>query len=425
MLKDNQKEVFYMDYYSILSSLGVKENQIKRSHHITENNETLFWVEINPTQRKCVYCNSNANIKDYKTKQIKVLPSFGMKTYLELKLPRYKCKCCRKTYIHNLNISFNSLHKPIIKDMIEDFSKIITFSDIAEKYNVSPTKVINIFDEYCPNIRANFDEVLCIDEFSNIRKSDDKYACILVDFKTHKIIDIIKNRTLPYLRQYFSKVPLSVRDNVKFIITDMYDGYITIAKDYFHNSIIAIDPFHYVSYLTNAVQEIRRNLIKNGVYFKDQSWMGKHWRLITTNPKNLPNKLMTLSSGETISYEDRIRRYVRQDKDLEYAYLLLQDFYSVTKKLTYENSLSYIGYCINLMINSSIKELNICGYTWNHYKEYICNSFIKINGNRLSNGPIEGINSRVKTLKKIYCGYRNPQRFYNRIILIVNKKRAE
>ena len=77
------------------------------------------------------------------------------------------------------------------------------------------------------------------------------------------------------------------------------------------------------------------------------------------------------------------------------------------------------------MINSCIKELNLYGYKWNDYKEYICNSFIKVNGARLSNEPIEGINSIVKALKKIYCGYRNPQRFYNRVILIVNKKRAE
>lgn len=414
-----------MDYYSILSSLGVKENQIKKYQVISENGEVVFWIEIIPNQRKCKFCGSSSNVKEYKTKTFKALSAFGSKTYIEIKLPRYKCKCCHKTYTHVLNISFNSLHKPIIDDMIEDFSKVMTFSDIAEKYNISVTKVINIFDEFCPNKKESFGEVLCIDEFSNIRKSNDKYACILVDFKTHKIIDIIKNRTLPYLRQYFAKIPLFTRDNVKFIITDMYEGYITIAKEYFHNAKIAIDPFHYVSYLTNAVQEIRRNLIKSGVCFSDQSWMSKHWRLITTNPKNLPDKLMTLSNGITISYEDRIRRYVKQDKDLEYAYLLLQDFYSVTKNLTYNNSLSYIEQCINLMINSTIKELNLCGYTWNHYKEYICNSFIKYNGKRLNNGPIEGINSRVKTLKKVYCGYRNPQRFYNRVILIVNKKRAE
>ena len=128
--------------------------------------------------------------------------------------------------------------------MIDDFSKIIAFSDITEKYNISPTKVINIFDKYCLNIRTNFDEILCIDEFSNIRKSDDKYACILVNFKPHKIIDIIKNRTPPYLWQYFSNPLLSARNTIKFIITDTCDGYITVVKNYFHNANIAIDPFH-------------------------------------------------------------------------------------------------------------------------------------------------------------------------------------
>ena len=77
MLSHNQREFFYMRYYSILSSLAITENQIKHSQHITENNETLFWIEINPTQFKCIYCNSNTNIKDDKTKQINVLTSFG------------------------------------------------------------------------------------------------------------------------------------------------------------------------------------------------------------------------------------------------------------------------------------------------------------------------------------------------------------
>ena len=109
-----------MDYYSILSSLGVKENQIKRYEVISENGETLFWIEIIPNQRTCPICSNLSNIKEYKIKTIKALSSFGSKTYIELKLPRYVCLSCGKTYTHDLNISFKSLHKPIIKDMIED-----------------------------------------------------------------------------------------------------------------------------------------------------------------------------------------------------------------------------------------------------------------------------------------------------------------
>ena len=59
------------------------------------------------------------------------------------------------------------------------------------------------------------------------------------------------------------------------------------------------------------------------------------------------------------------------------------------------------------MRNTEIPELVSCSNTWEHYKIQIANSFIIYKGKRLSNGPIEGINSRIKTLKKVYCGYKN------------------
>ena len=62
--------------------------------------------------------------------------------------------------------------------------------------------------------------------------------------------------------------------------------------------------------------------------------------------------------------------------------------------------------------------------TWNNYKDYIINSFIKYKGHRLSNGPIEGVNKRVKELKNIMSGYRNNERFYKRITLIQNSKKG-
>lgn len=410
--------------YNILSSYGFKDNQIKRVDYISENNETIFYIELFSNQRSCPFCSFKAcKIKEYKTKTIKGLSTMGTKTYIEYKLPRYFCPQCKKTYTHDLSKStYKSLSKKVIDSIINDFSEMFTFRQIADMYNLTSTQVISLFDKYCPNLRNPIEEAICIDEFSNTRKSEDKYACLLVGFSSHKIIDIIKNRTLPYLRQYFAKQPLSLRDKVKFIITDMYDGYITIAHEFFRNAKIAIDPFHYMKYFTDAIQNIRRKLCNSEQYLIDKSWIGKHWRYLTTNPDNLPNSLMVLPSGETISYKDRIIRFVKQDPELNYAFWLLQNFFVESKKLTYNNAISYIEMIINNMINSISDELKQCGYTWLNYHEYITNSFIKFNGVRLSNGPIEGINSRVKTLKKIYCGYRDKQRFYNRIILIINKK---
>lgn len=413
-----------MDYYTLLDSHGIPKNQVRRFSSISENNETLIFAEILSSQRTCPFCSSNETIiKEYKTKTIKALATGNNTTFIEYKLPRYKCKKCNKTYTHNLSeYSEKSLSKQVISRMIEDFSEMLTFSQIADKYNISITQAIELFDKYCPDMRYPIEEAICIDEFSNTRKSHDKYSCILVGFTSHKIIDIIKNRTLPYLRQYFHKQPLFLRNKVKYIVTDMYDGYITIAHEFFHNATIAIDPFHYMEYFTNAVQNIRRDVIDSNKYLVDKSWMNKHWRMLTMNHNDLPKDNMILPTGETISYADRIHRFVKQDPELGYAYWLLQNFYTYSKKLSYDRAISYIDMTIKNMLNSTSYHLQSCGNTWAHYQEYITNSFIKYNGTRLSNGPVEGINARVKTLKKIYCGFRNIVRFYNRIILIINKK---
>lgn len=46
-------------------------------------------------------------------------------------------------------------------------------------------------------------KLLWIDEFKGNAKNE-KYQCILVDVKYHKVIHILKDRTFAYLQSYFS-----------------------------------------------------------------------------------------------------------------------------------------------------------------------------------------------------------------------------
>lgn len=127
-------------------------------------------------------------------------------------------------------------------------------------------------------------EAICIDEFKNQGRTYDNYSCIIIDFTTSKIIKIIPDSTLDTLAPAIFKIPKNSRDIVKYIITDMYDGYITIAKSFFKNAIMAIDPFHYSKYFTNAVQAIRRRLADNDkLNIPDKTWMKTHWKALTMN----------------------------------------------------------------------------------------------------------------------------------------------
>ena len=81
-----------------------------------------------------------------------------------------------------------------------------------------------------------------------------------------------------------------------------------------------------------------------------------------------------------------------------------------------------------------MKEFQEFGKLLNHWRVEIKNSFITINvtikdkdGNykvvkkRLSNGPMEGCNSRIKCIIKNANGYRNFDRFRKRVFFSINK----
>ena len=53
---------------------------------------------------------------------------------------------------------------------------------------------------------------------------------IIFNGQTRKLFDIVKNRQPPYLKCYFNCFSLSVRENVQFIVIDMYASYVTLVK---------------------------------------------------------------------------------------------------------------------------------------------------------------------------------------------------
>lgn len=413
-----------MTNFNILRYLGIKVKDIATYNDIAEDDYVFCEIKLIANQKECPYCHiANSKIKDYKIKKSKFKIQRD-NVSLELRIPRYFCPNCRRTYMHMIeDIIDHSLPVETINSMIIDFSEMLTFENIARKYSTSITNVINIFDEKCPNLRAEIGEALCIDEFKNTNDEFTKYACILVDFKSHKIIDILPSRRIEFLEEYFKKQPKKLLNKVKFIVTDMYDGYIRIARKFFKNATIIIDAFHYLEYFSKAIQLIRLEMNDQNKEYNDMNRINKNRKLLTED-YSLADKIRWVDDfGVVRTAKDRIIQFCKQYKNLEYAYFLYQDFLFLSKRTSPNEGHELIKEFIEKMDSSGIFQLQDVSRTWAHYYEYIGNSFMKYKGKRLTNGPIEGINSRVKTLKKICCGYRNMKRFFNRIILIVNKKR--
>ena len=76
-------------------------------------------------------------------------------------------------------------------------------------------------------------KILCIDEVYAYKGRDSKYACVLLDFQSQKIVDVLPSRRKQYLSDYFSHIPKAKRDKVDYISIDMLETYRDISKVFF------------------------------------------------------------------------------------------------------------------------------------------------------------------------------------------------
>lgn len=85
------------------------------------------------------------------------------------------------------------------------------------------TDIIRIFDNTKLINNAIISEAICIDEFKNCKHTRGKYACIIVNFDNHKIVDILEDRRLAYLHEYFDKIPITVSKilNMSYVICEI------------------------------------------------------------------------------------------------------------------------------------------------------------------------------------------------------------
>jgi transposase len=252
----------------------------------------------------------------------------------------------------------------------------------------------------------------------------------MADFSKNKILDIQHSRKKNKLSKYFSDISKAERDNVKYIVIDMWDTYLDLAYIYFYNAKIAIDSFHVIKHLNQAIISIRIKIMK--LYDKDTDtlqsndmyyyMLKKFHYFFTRNFDDIYSGPILIGKINSKWDKHEIRKYLLSiNTDLDYAYYLKERYREFNLTAEYETCDEEFDELINEFLDSHLEEFRDFGQLLLRWKPYIKNSFLRVNGRRLSNGPIEGINSRIKTIIKSANGFKNFRRFRNRTIYSINK----
>lgn len=423
-------------YNDIIKLLNLEQFNIKIKKIETSkiNNILYCYITLEPTASSCPLCGgAKLFIKDYQTKRIIHSISTNSPCFIIYKARRYKCTYCNSIfYEHNpFSLKNNKESTYTIYKVLDELKyHTNTFTDVARNLNLSVTTVIRIFDQYVEYHRTKLPNIICFDEVYTSRKSYQKYAFVMADFMTNNIIEIYSSRHKNKLTQNFSNIPKVERDNVDYIIIDMWDTYRDLGEIYFKNAKIAVDSFHVINHLNEAIVSIRlkimrkfdkrtKSLMANDMYYY---MLKKFHYFFTKNFEDIYSGQIEIRKYRTKWDKYEIRRYLMSiNPDLNYAYHLKEKYREFNLTASYESCDEELNELIDDFRNSHLEEFRTFGKLLNRWKINIKNSFIRINGKRLSNGPMEGINSRIKTMMKSANGFRNFNRFRNRVIYSINK----
>ena len=302
---------------------------------------------------------------------------------------------------------------------------------VAKHVNLSVTTVIQIFDEHVQMNRNRLSTAICIDEFYFSKKATHKYALLIVNFKNGLVLDVLPSREKRKLSSYFRSIDFTERAIVQYITIDMNCNYRDICYLYFPNAIICIDSFHVMKLINNALDSIRKRVLRK--YEKDKKsdeyYLLKHKShllYVDIDYQQYESIKHNHHFKYRISSKRQLELMLSYDSELILGWQLKERYHIFNKKSI---SVNFAKQQLNLSLdtliqdffNSNIEDFITVAYTLSEWKVEISNSFLLFDDRRLSNGPIEGRNKYVKIILRLVNGYSNFDRFRNRALFTLNK----
>lgn len=413
-------------------------------------------LETPPATHFCPSCGFRMHSRGIKNRTI-THPILQDNYSLILILKQRRWRCTNPECLYDMSESFKFVNKQrrttnaadmLIVDAYRNLLE--TSASIAKRFHVSDSHAHEVFDRYVKLDRLPLTDAISIDEVHLDMDGDCRYALVIQDFHTGDPIDLLRSRRTNVTEPYFVSIPTEERSQVKYLISDMYNPYIAYVEKYFPNAVPVVDSFHVIQWITRSIDSYIRQLIKK-YRQRDREYQDKlsleQQRPVTLPPSDEVYLLqkyrwLILVNQSNIRYRNDPRmdahfHALMNTYDYEDALFRmdsnLRDFRDLKEKYVQFNSRNggkpiqaraEITALVQEFKESRHEIFRDFASLLEKYEDPIINSFImverigngKIYDARLSNGPIESINRKVKDLKRLGRGFRNFEHFRNRFL---------
>jgi transposase len=271
-------------------------------------------------------------------------------------------------------------------------------SKVAASVKVTAPRIWRVFDYWIERAKSKDDlSNVCevgIDETST--KKGHHYVTAFVDMERHRVIDVQPGKDSSTIAGFVEQLELKGGDRkqIEQVCIDMSPAFVSGTLEMFQNSQITFDKFHIIQHLNKAMDEVRKGERAGNELIKNHKYTFLR-----------PYEKLSKKKRNELDYINMLYPHIGE------AYRLKEMFLDVFGIEDQDQAKGYMKFWCDLAVESAIqpfiKFVNLIKAHWFGIVNYF--------DSRLTNGIVEGINSKIQLAKRRARGFRRTENFMNMI----------
>ncbi len=229
-----------------------------------------------------------------------------------------------------------------------------------------------------------------------------KYVTNVIDIDNRKIIWNHEGRGKTVLDKFYRKIGKKGCSKIKAVASDGARGFLSSTKEHLKSALIVLDHFHVKKYLNDAVDTVRKEELRKARQQENEELSA----ILHCN-----KRFILMQNTVTDKKTDILKKLESLNERVYQSMLLKEQFLAVYTAVNRKDAYTNLRAWIVAAIKSQIPSFVELGYKFFRKRHYVLNYFLC----KITSAISEGINNKIKRLKRMAYGYRDVKYFLLKI----------
>jgi transposase len=379
-----------------------------------EEGRVIFTIRQRPHSYRCSVCGArDVHPHGQQQRAFRAVPIGGKPVRVILPIPRVACAHCGVT--RQVPLNFADPRRSYTRSFERyalDLSRHLTIRDVANHLQVSWDVIKDIqkrdLQQRYHKPRLGKLKQIAIDEISI--GHGQRYLTVVLNLESGAVVFVGDGKGADALEPFWKRLK-AARAQVEAVATDMSLAYIQAVREHLGEAVHVFDHFHVIKLFNEKLSDLRRELYREATdRMHKEVLKGTRW-LLLKNPENLDPKR---------NERERLEEALRMNQPLATVYYLKEDLRQIWDQPDQGTAAQVLDDWIRRAEASCIKVLQKFAGTLAMYRTGILAYY----DYRISTGPLEGTNNKIKTMQRQAYGFRDREFFKLKILALHEAKYA-